>query len=70
MDLIITVDTSIAHLSGALNKSTWIMLPKVPDFRWLVDRQDSPWYPSVKLFRQNELGNWDYVIKNIKQDLK
>ena len=70
MDLIITVDTSIAHLSGALNKSTWIMLPKVPDFRWLVDRQDSPWYPSVKLFRQNELGNWDYVIKNIKEALK
>ena len=49
MDLIITVDTSIAHLCGALNKNAWIMLPDLPDFRWLLNRNDSPWYPSLKI---------------------
>ncbi|WP_440676401.1 tetratricopeptide repeat protein [Candidatus Pelagibacter sp. HIMB1593] len=70
MDLIITTDTSIAHLSGALNKSTWIMLPKLPDFRWLINRRDSPWYPSFKLYRQDKIRSWNNVIKKIKEDLK
>ena len=70
MDLIISVDTSIAHLCGALNKSTWIILSKLPSFSWLIDRQDSPWYPSVRLYRQDKIGDWDRVVKNIKENLK
>ena len=69
MDLIITVDTSVAHLCGALNKNAWIMLPDLPDFRWLLNRNDSPWYPSLKLYRQEKQGNWNNVIKNIIKDL-
>ena len=54
LDLVITVDTSVAHLAGALGRPTWILLPWTPDYRWLLDREDSPWYPSVRLFRQTE----------------
>jgi ADP-heptose:LPS heptosyltransferase len=53
LDLVITVDTSIAHLAATLARPTWILLPYTPDFRWLLDRDDSPWYPTAKLFRQN-----------------
>ena len=70
LDLVITTDTSVAHLSGALNKSTWVMLSKLPDFRWLTEGKDSPWYPSIKLYRQDVEKDWDSVIKNIKEDLK
>ncbi len=70
LDLVITTDTSIAHLSGALNKPTWVMLSKLPDFRWLTYCKDSPWYPSIKLYRQNIEKNWESVIKSIKEDLK
>ena len=69
MDLIISVDTSVAHLSGALNKPIWLMLPFTPDFRWLLDRDDSPWYPSMKLYRQEKKGDWDTVIQKVKIDL-
>jgi hypothetical protein len=65
MDLLITVDTSVAHLSAALGRPTWIMLPYAPDFRWLLNRTDSPWYSSVKLFRQPAPGCWDDVIEQI-----
>ena len=65
MDLIITVDTSLAHLSGALGKSTLILLPWNPEWRWLLDRQDSPWYPTAKLFRQPNKNNWEAVIKEV-----
>ena len=54
LDLVITVDTSVAHLAGALGRPTWILLPYTPDYRWLLDRDDSPWYPTVRLFRQTE----------------
>lgn len=67
LDLLITVDTSVAHLSAALGKATWIMLPFEPDFRWLLDRSDSPWYASVQLFRQTQPGNWASVIDAISQ---
>lgn len=66
LDLLITVDTSVAHLSAALGKPTWIMLPFAPDFRWLLNRYDSPWYPSVRLVRQPQPSDWASVINNIR----
>lgn len=57
LDLVIAVDTSLAHLSAALGKPTWILLPFVPDFRWLMDRTDSPWYPTATLYRQANVGD-------------
>ena len=65
MDLIISVDTSVAHLTGALGKKVWILLPFIPDFRWLLDRDDSPWYPTAKLFRQPQIGDWDSVMQQL-----
>ena len=69
MDLVISVDTSVAHLAGAIGKKTWVLIPNVPDWRWLLDRDDSPWYPSIKIYRQPSLGDWDGVIKRVRQDL-
>ena len=69
LDLVITVDTSIGHLSGALGKPTWIMLPTASDWRWLLDRTDSPWYPTVRLFRQPAPGAWDTLIADIETAL-
>jgi tetratricopeptide (TPR) repeat protein len=69
MDLVISVDTSAAHLSGALGRPTWVLLPYVPDWRWLLDREDSPWYPSVKLYRQNDDRDWANVLDAVKADL-
>ena len=65
LDLVITVDTSIAHLAGALGKPVWILLPFVPDWRWLLDRDDSPWYPTARLFRQSRRGDWADVIARV-----
>ncbi len=70
MDLVISVDTSVAHLSGALGKPTWILLPHVPDWRWLLARSDSPWYPSVQLYRQKNRIDWDGVLTQVAQDLR
>jgi len=69
MDLVITVDTSLAHLSGALGKSTLILLPWNPEWRWLLERQDSPWYPTAKIFRQPHSGRWESVIEDIALQL-
>ena len=69
MDLVITVDTSMAHLAGALGKAVWILLPFDPDWRWLLDRSDSPWYPSAKLFRQPNINDWETVILDVKTAL-
>jgi len=69
LDLVITVDTSIAHLSGALGKPTWVMVPKASDWRWLLDRDDSPWYPTVRLFRQTTPGAWDELIQQVSRAL-
>lgn len=69
LDLVITSDTSIAHLAGALGVPTWIVLNYVPDWRWLLQREDSPWYPTVKLFRQESLGDWASVFRKIQTAL-
>ena len=69
LDLLISVDTSVAHLSAALGKPTWIMLPFAPDFRWLLNRTDSPWYQSVQLFRQPKPQDWTSVVNNIREKL-
>ena len=69
MDLIITADTSIAHLSGALGKKVWIMLPFFSDYRWLLKTENSPWYPTAKLYRQNKKDDWESIISKIKEDL-
>ena len=69
LDLIITVDTSVAHLAGALGRPVWTLLSFVPDWRWLLDRVDSPWYSSMRLFRQSQPGNWNNVLVEINQKL-
>ena len=65
LDLIVSVDTSIAHLAGALGKSVWVLLPFIPDWRWLLDREDSPWYPTARLFRQDDTREWDNAIARV-----
>jgi tetratricopeptide (TPR) repeat protein len=70
LDLIVTVDTAVAHLAGALGKPVWIALPYSPDWRWRLERQDSPWYARARLFRQSERGNWNTVIDAITQAIE
>ncbi len=65
LDLVIAVDTAVAHLAGALGKPVWILLSYIQDWRWLIDRSDSPWYPSARLFRQKTPGDWDGTIANV-----
>jgi Tfp pilus assembly protein PilF len=65
LDLVISVDTSVVHLAGALAKSVWVLLPFIPDWRWLLDREDSPWYPTARLFRQDDSRAWDNVITSV-----
>jgi hypothetical protein len=69
VDLVISVDTSIAHLSAAMGQKTWILLPFNPDCRWLLDRTDSPWYPSVTLYRQSHSGDWRGLLTRVAADL-
>jgi len=70
LDLIITVETAAAHLAGALGKPTWVLLARVPAWRWLLDRSDSPWYPTLRLFRQTAAGEWPAVIAALAQALR
>jgi hypothetical protein len=70
LDLIISVDTAMAHLAGAMGKRVWVLLPYAPDWRWLLGRSDTPWYPTMRLFRQLEAGNWDAPFEEMKEALR
>jgi tetratricopeptide (TPR) repeat protein len=70
LDLVISSDTAIAHLAGALAVPVWVALPLIPDWRWLLERQDSPWYPTLRLFRQTQSGRWDDVFARMAEELK
>jgi ADP-heptose:LPS heptosyltransferase len=69
MDLILTIDTSVAHLAGALGINFWVMLPFSTDYRWTENLEKSPWYPTSKLYRADKPGNWQLMINLIKKDL-
>ena len=69
LDAVISVDTAVAHLAGAMGKPLWLMLPFAADFRWLRERPDSPWYPTARLYRQSTFGNWDNVVQAVRQDV-
>jgi ADP-heptose:LPS heptosyltransferase len=70
LDLVITSDTAIAHLAGALARPVWVALQYVPDWRWLLDRSDSPWYPTMRLFRQTRRGDWTGVFAGMETALR
>ena len=69
MDLVISVDTSVAHLAGALGRPVWILLPVNPDWRWLLDREGTPWYDAATLYRQKAPGDWQGVLERVKADV-
>lgn len=69
LDIVISVDTSVVHLAGALGKTVWTLLPFVPDWRWQLERDDSPWYPSMRLFRQTKMYDWNGVFEQVKESL-
>jgi hypothetical protein len=69
LDVIISVDTAALHLAGALARPAWGLLPYAPDWRWLLQREDTPWYPTLRLFRQVALGDWAGVINRLREEL-
>ena len=70
LDLLITADTALAHLAGALGVQVWVVLQAVPDWRWLTERTDSPWYPSMRLFRQRAPGDWTELFERVAAGLR
>src|SRR6185295_5972644 len=70
MDVLVSSDTAIVHLAGALGRPVWILLPFLPDWRWQLDGADSPWYPTARLFRQPRAGDWDSVVRDVSQELE
>ena len=70
VDMVLSIDTSVAHLAGAMGKPTWVLLPHAPDWRWLLERTDSPWYPSLKLYRQNAQRRWEPLLEYVADDLQ
>ncbi|HEY8750335.1 MAG TPA: glycosyltransferase family 9 protein, partial [Tepidisphaeraceae bacterium] len=70
LDLVISVDTALAHLAGALAVPVWVAMPLAPDWRWLLDREDTPWYPTMRLFRQQKLADWPQAISRIADALQ
>jgi hypothetical protein len=69
LDLVISSDTSVVHLAGALGRPVWILLHQPADWRWMLEREDNPWYPSARLFRQTEMGVWDDVVARVAAEL-
>jgi tetratricopeptide (TPR) repeat protein len=69
LDLVIAVDTSVAHLAGAMGKAVGVLVPFAPDFRWMLDRTDTPWYPTMRLFRQSAIGDWDAPLERVRHEL-
>ena len=70
LDLVVAVDTSVAHLAGALGRPVWVLLPFAPDWRWQLGRGDSPWYPTAKLFRQTVTGDWSGPLAAVAEALQ
>jgi Flp pilus assembly protein TadD len=70
LDLVISIDTAVAHLAGAMGKPVWILLNNSPDWRWMLEREDSPWYPTARLFRQSTFGNWQDVVAQVDRQLR
>jgi hypothetical protein len=70
LDLVVTSDTAVAHLAGALGVPTWVALPHAPDWRWLLGREDTPWYPTLRLFRQGAPGDWGGVFARMAETLR
>ena len=68
-DLVIAADTAVAHLAGAMGRPLWVLIPFAPDWRWTLDGEASPWYPTARLFRQTALGDWDGVIARVAAEL-
>jgi len=69
LDLVVAVDTSVAHLAGAMGKAVALLIPFSPDWRWLRDRTDSPWYPTMRIFRQDAVADWDGPLERLRQEL-
>jgi ADP-heptose:LPS heptosyltransferase len=70
LDLVISVDTAAAHLAGAMGRKVWTLLPYIPNWRWGLEREDTPWYPTMRLFRQPAMGDWDAVIRRVADELQ
>ena len=70
LDLVISTSNTTVHMAGALGKQVWTLLPYIPDWRWMLNREDTPWYPSMRLFRQNETGDWSGVFSQVKSELE
>jgi ADP-heptose:LPS heptosyltransferase len=70
LDLVISIDSAIAHLAGAMGRPTWTVLSAAPDQRWLLKREDCPWYPTMRLFRQSRLRQWEPVFQRVESELR